>query len=38
MQVQKSDTTLKVAKTKIFVAEFFTLSDPIWIGDLRTDA
>jgi hypothetical protein len=27
---------LKVPKREIFVTELFTLSDPIWIGDLRT--
>ncbi len=24
-------------KREIFVTEFFTLSDPIWVGDLRTE-
>jgi hypothetical protein len=28
---------LKVPKREIFVTELFTLSDPIWIGDLRTE-
>ena len=27
---------LKVPKREIFVTELFTLSDPIWIGDLST--
>jgi hypothetical protein len=27
---------LKVPKREIFVTELFILSDPIWIGDLRT--
>jgi hypothetical protein len=27
---------LKVPKREIFVTEFFILSDPIWVGDLRT--
>jgi hypothetical protein len=27
---------LKVPKREIFVTELFTLSDPVWIGDLRT--
>ncbi len=29
--------TLKVPKREIFVTELFTLSDPIWIGDMRTE-
>ena len=29
---------LKVPKREIFVTELCTLSDPIWIGDLRTEA
>jgi hypothetical protein len=28
---------LKVPKREIFVTELFTLSDPIWVGDLRTE-
>ncbi len=28
--------TLKVPKREIFVTELFILSDPIWVGDLRT--
>ena len=28
---------LKVPKREIFVTELFTLSDPIWIGDLRSE-
>ncbi len=28
---------LKVPKREIFVTELFTLSDPNWIGDLRTE-
>jgi hypothetical protein len=27
---------LKEPKREIFVNEFFTLSDPIWVGDLVT--
>jgi hypothetical protein len=29
--------TLKVPKREIFVTELFTLSDPIWIGDMRIE-
>jgi hypothetical protein len=29
--------SLKVPKREIFVTELFTLSDPIWIDDMRTD-
>ncbi len=29
--------TLKVPKREIFVTELFTRSDPIWIGDMRTE-
>ncbi len=28
---------LKVPKREIFVTELFTRSDPIWIGDMRTE-
>jgi hypothetical protein len=28
---------LKVPKREIFVTELFTQSDPIWIGDMRTE-
>jgi hypothetical protein len=28
---------LKVPKREIFVTELFTLSDPIWVCDLRTE-
>ncbi len=28
---------LKVPKREIFVIEIITLSDPIWIGDMRTE-
>ncbi len=28
---------LKMSKREIFVTELFTLSDPIWIGDMRTE-
>jgi hypothetical protein len=28
---------LKVPKREIFVTELLTLSDPIWVGDLRTE-
>jgi hypothetical protein len=28
---------LKVPKREIFVTELFTLSDPIWIGDMRIE-
>ena len=28
---------LKVPKREIFVTELFILSDPIWVGDLRTE-
>jgi hypothetical protein len=28
---------LKVPKREIFVIELFTLSDPIWVGDLRNE-
>ncbi len=30
-------TCLKVPKREIFVTELFTMSDPIWIGDLRIE-
>jgi hypothetical protein len=30
-------STLKVPKREIFVTELFTLSDPIWIGDMRIE-
>jgi hypothetical protein len=30
------NTGLKVPKREISVTEFFILSDPIWVGDLRT--
>ncbi len=29
--------SLKVPKREIFVTELFTRSDPIWIGDMRTE-
>ncbi len=29
--------SLKVPKREIFLAELFILSNPIWIGDLRTE-
>jgi hypothetical protein len=29
---------LKVSKREIFITELFTLSDPIWVGDLGTEA
>jgi hypothetical protein len=29
---------LKVPKREIFVTELYTLSDPIWVGDLETEA
>ncbi len=29
--------TLKVPKREMFVTELFILSDPIWVGDLRTE-
>ncbi len=28
---------LKVPKREIFVTELYILSDPIWVGDLRTE-
>jgi hypothetical protein len=28
--------SLKVPKNKVFMNELFILSDPIWVGDLRT--
>ncbi len=28
---------LEVPKREIFVTELFTLSDPIWIGDMRIE-
>ncbi len=31
-------TSLKVPKREIFVTELIILSDPLWIGDLRTKA
>ncbi len=31
-------TILKVPKREIFVTELYTLSDPIWVGDLGTEA
>jgi hypothetical protein len=38
-QVIKSNVVSlkKVPKREIFVTELFTLSDSIWIGDLRTE-
>ncbi len=33
----KQTDTLKVPKREIFVTELFTLSDPIWIGDMRIE-
>ncbi len=30
-------SSLKVPKHEIFVNELFILSDPIWVGDLRTE-
>jgi hypothetical protein len=30
-------SVLKVPKREIFVTELFTRSDPIWIGDMRTE-
>jgi hypothetical protein len=32
-----SESKLKVPKRGKFVTELFTLSDPIWIGDMRTE-
>ncbi len=32
-----NERTLKVPKREIFVTELFILSDPIWVGDLRTE-
>ncbi len=32
-----SNDNLKVPKREIFVTELFILSDPIWVGDLRTE-
>ncbi len=32
------DQSLKVPKREIFVTELFILSDPIWVGDLRTES
>jgi hypothetical protein len=29
---------LKVPKREIFVTELYTLSEPIWVGDLGTEA
>ncbi len=31
------ESTLKVPKREIFETELFILSDPIWVGDLRTE-
>ncbi len=33
----KAQEYLKVPKREIFVTELFTRSDPIWIGDMRTE-
>jgi hypothetical protein len=33
----KAKVGLKVPKREIFVTELFTLSDPIWIGDMYTE-
>jgi hypothetical protein len=33
----ESESFLKVPKREIFVTELFILSDPIWVGDLRTE-
>jgi hypothetical protein len=33
----QSSVHLKVPKREIFVTELITLSDPIWIGDLRIE-
>ncbi len=32
-----SRDVFKVPKRDIFVSELFTLSDPLWIGDLRIE-
>jgi hypothetical protein len=34
---EKNDISLKVPKREIFVAKLFLQSDPIWVGDLRTE-
>jgi hypothetical protein len=34
---QSHEMILKVPKREIFVTKLFTLSDPIWVGDLRTE-
>ncbi len=36
-QMGRLQQHLKVPKGEIFVTELFILSDPIWIGDLRTE-
>jgi hypothetical protein len=33
----KNIACLKVPRREIFVTELFILSDPIWVGDLRTE-
>ncbi len=30
-------SVVKVPKREIFVTELFILSDPMWVGDLRTE-
>ncbi len=35
--MDKKIPALKVPKREIFVTELFILSDPIWVGDLRTE-
>ncbi len=35
--VHITNHALKVPKREIFVTELFTRSDPIWIGDMRTE-
>jgi hypothetical protein len=34
---RRNKERLKVPKREIFVTELFILSDPIWVGDLRTE-
>ncbi len=36
--MDSSKKLFKVPKREIFVTEFITLSDPIWVGHLRTVA
>jgi hypothetical protein len=38
LEAEHDLSTLKVRKREIFVPELYTLSEPIWVGDLGTEA